>query len=208
MLPSILKKDIRLKTLSELSQEDMNSLRDAIRGLQVLDIANVHESYLPWLAWWFRVDVWDDAWSVQKKRDVVTDGLVLFKYKGTIWAVQRALDLVGYNSQLEIWYQSTPQGAPGTFSITVEQKDGSGFDQKDYTNIARLIESNKQGSQKWTLIVIRNDVVTGGIYPVAYSRARQRITTRNYPQNPTVNGGVYYAIHTVSRNRMTTTNKG
>lgn len=179
MLPSILKKDIRLKTLSELSQEDMNSLRDAIKGLQVLDIANVHESYLPWLAWWFRVDIWDESWSIQKKREVVVNGLVLFKYKGTIWGVKRALDLIGYKSTLEVWHQQVPQGVPGTFTISVEQKDGSGFSQQDYTNTIKLIESNKQGSQKWTLIIIQNKPAIGGIYHVAYTKARQRVTTRN-----------------------------
>ncbi|PKF50929.1 phage tail protein I [Enterovibrio nigricans] len=206
MLPSILRKDIRYRALSELSQEEMNSLRESIRGLQVLDIASVHESYLPWLAWWFRVDIWDDTWSIEKKRQVVADGLVLFKYKGTVWAVKRALDLVGYNSHLEIWHQAIPQGQPGTFSIAVEQKQGGGFDQQDYTNIVRLIESNKQGSQTWSLVV-KNDAVTGGIYPVAHCRARQRVTTRNWPQNPTSQGGVYYAAQTIIRNRMTITNK-
>ncbi|WP_253910222.1 hypothetical protein [Vibrio aestuarianus] len=46
MLPKILKQDIRLRTLSRLTTEEMNELRSAIKGLQVLDVDNVHESYL------------------------------------------------------------------------------------------------------------------------------------------------------------------
>ncbi len=203
MLPKILKQDIRLRTLSRLTTEEMNELRSAIKGLQVLDINLVHESYLPWLAWWFRVDTWDDAWTEERKRDVVKNALSLYKYKGTIWAVERALELTGFGPKLTVWHQMNPVGAKGTFLVEATQEQG-GLTQKDYENVVTLVESNKQGSQHWNMIV-RNPVSQGGLYAGVRVRSRKRITTRNYPVNQAVAGGLYHAITVRSRKRITVT---
>ncbi len=174
MLPKILKQDIRLRTLSRLTTEDMNELRSAIKGLQVLDIDHVHESYLPWLAWWFRVDTWDDAWSVARKREVVKNALALYKYKGTVWAVERALELTGFEPKLTVWHQMNPIGEKGTFLVEATQEQG-GLTQKDYENVVTLVESNKQGSQHWNMIV-RNPESQGGLYAGVRVRSRKRIS--------------------------------
>lgn len=174
MLPKILKQDIRLRTLSRLTSEEMNEVRSAIQGLQVLDIDHVHESYLPWLAWWFRVDTWNDAWPLERKRAVVKNGLTLYKYKGTIWAVERALDLTGFDPKLTVWHQMNPPGEKGTFLVEATQEQG-GLTQKDYENVVTLVESNKQGSQHWNMIV-RNPLSRGGIYAGIHTRSRKRIT--------------------------------
>ncbi|KFE16881.1 phage tail protein I [Vibrio cholerae] len=203
MLPKILKQDIRLRTLSRLTTEEMNELRSAIKGLQVLDIDHVHESYLPWLAWWFRVDTWDDAWSVERKRTIVKEALTLYKYKGTIWAVERALELTGFGPKLTVWHQMNPVGAKGTFLVEATQEKG-GLTQKDYENVVTLVESNKQGSQHWNMIV-RNPQSQGGLYAGVRVRSRKRITTRNYPVNQAVAGGLYHAVTVRSRKRITVT---
>lgn len=201
MLPKILNSDIRLKTLSDLTTEEINGLRSEIQSLQVLDIDHVNESFLPWLAWWFRVDAWDDAWSIERKREVVKNGLILYKYKGTIWAVERALSLTGFDPKLTVWHQMQPQGEKGTFLVEATQENG-GLTQKDYENVVNLVESNKQGSQTWHAM-IRNHVSRGGIYAAVTVRSRKRLTTRNYPVSQPVIGGVYHATTVRSRKRLT-----
>ncbi|EGR1309307.1 phage tail protein I [Vibrio cholerae] len=205
MLPKILKQDIRLRTLSRLTTEEMDELRSAIKGLQVLDIDHVHESYLPWLAWWFRVDTWDDAWSVGRKREIIKDALALYKYKGTIWAVERALDLTGFNPTLTVWHQMNPLGVKGTFLVEFIQEKG-GLTQKNYENIVTLVESNKQGSQHWQM-AIKNKPSIGGIFSAALSKGRNRIITKNFPTNPTLICRLYSAVTMKSRHRMTIRNK-
>lgn len=205
MLPKILKQDVRLRALSVLTTQEMDELRLAIHGLQVLDIDHVDESYLPWLSWWFRVDTWDDSWTVARKREVVKEGLVLYRYKGTVWAVKRALDLTGFNPTLTVWHQMNPIGAKGTFLVEVIQ-DKDGLTQKDYENVVTLVESNKQGSQHWQM-TIKNKPSTGGIFSVAVSKGRNRITSKNFPTNPTLIGGLYSAVTLKSRHRMTIRNK-
>lgn len=171
MLPKILRKDIRLRTLSTLTTEEFNSLRDVIVFVNIMDIENVHESFLPWLAWWFRVDAWDDEWSEERKRESIANALILKKYKGTIWAVERALELSMFDATVVPWYAMVPEGARGTFKVDAVKADG--LRQKDYSDCVNLIESNKQGSQHWTMN-IKNTPSEASIFAGAGVRSRKR----------------------------------
>ncbi|MGX9458287.1 phage tail protein I [Photobacterium damselae subsp. damselae] len=180
MLPLILRKDIRLLTLSKLTTEEMDEIRAIIPQLNIMDIDNVHPSFLPWLWWWFRGDEWDDAWTEARKREVVKNALILFKFKGTVWAVQRALDLTGYASELTIWYQATPVGPKGTFTIDVWPGDPNAmFNQSDYDRVFRLVESNKQGSQTWVGTI--KNTVNGEAYFACSVKTEVNITIGNKP---------------------------
>lgn len=52
-------------------------------------------SHLPWLAWSFSIDVWDDLWPLEKKRDVTRQWVELHRLKGTLEGVRRHIELVG-----------------------------------------------------------------------------------------------------------------
>jgi phage tail P2-like protein len=152
LIPSVLRQSLELRTLSQLAADELGALRKALPGLHVRDIDTCHPSFLPWLAWQWRVDVWDDAWPEDKKREVVKAALLLFRYKGTPWAVKRALDLTGYEAELVEWHQQQPEGERGTFLVDVNTGPSkSAIDEKFYRQVFTLVESNKRGSQHWTL---------------------------------------------------------
>ncbi|EOI3518257.1 phage tail protein I, partial [Cronobacter muytjensii] len=46
-------------------------------------------SLLPWLAWAFSVDRWDESWPEETKRDVIRSAYYIHCHKGTIGAVRR-----------------------------------------------------------------------------------------------------------------------
>lgn len=50
---------------------------------------------LPYLAWAFSVDLWNDAWSEEKKRAVIAAAPVLHRLKGTKPGLERHLEIVG-----------------------------------------------------------------------------------------------------------------
>lgn len=178
MLPLILRKDIRLLTLSKLTTEEMDEIRAIIPQLNIMDIDNVHPSFLPWLWWWFRGDEWDDGWTEERKREVVKDALILFKFKGTVWAVERALSLTGYSSTVTPWHQAIPIGPKGTFTINVIPSEPMlTFDMPDYKRIFRLVESNKQGSQTWIGTITNK--VDGLGYFACITRSNSKITIGN-----------------------------
>ncbi|OIX91606.1 phage tail protein I, partial [Serratia fonticola] len=47
---------------------------------------------LPYLAWAFSVDRWDESWSDNAKRNVVTSAFYLHRHKGTMGAVRRVVE--------------------------------------------------------------------------------------------------------------------
>jgi phage tail P2-like protein len=53
------------------------------------------EKYLPFLAYAFKVDFWDDGLSTQNKRDLIVQSLKLHQHKGTCWAILEVLKAVG-----------------------------------------------------------------------------------------------------------------
>lgn len=60
------------------------------------------ESHLPWLAWALSVDVWDDAWPVERKRATIAGSIEWHRKKGTPWAVEQALAGAGYRDSVLI----------------------------------------------------------------------------------------------------------
>ncbi|TNZ87695.1 phage tail protein I [Vibrio parahaemolyticus] len=175
MLPKILRNDIRMRALAELTVEEFNSLRMVIKRLNIMNVYEVDASFLPWLAWWFRVDAWDDEWSGERKRESIANALILKKYKGTIWAVERALELSTFDATVIPWYAMLPEGDRGTFKLDAVKADG--LRQKDYSDCVNLIESNKQGSQHWTMN-IKNTPSEASIFAGAGVRSRKRVVIK------------------------------
>ncbi len=173
MLPKILKKDIRMQALYELTVEEFNSLRIVIKRLDIMDVYNVDASFLPWLAWWFRVDAWNDEWSEERQRESIANALILRKYKGTIWAVEHALELSLFEATVVPWYEMLPEGERGTFRIDTMPSDSRSLTQSDYATFITLTESNKQGSQHW-IGNIKHDPSLGSAYAAPVIRTRKR----------------------------------
>lgn len=53
------------------------------------------ESMLPWLAWSMSAEVWDPAWTVERKRASIESSAELHRYKGTPYARRMVLEISG-----------------------------------------------------------------------------------------------------------------
>lgn len=86
---------------------------------------NIPSAALPWLAWAFSVDNWDESWSDAQKRAVVASSYVVHCQKGTVGAITSALNALGLGLVLTEWFNMNPPGAPYTFSVSmnVSQSD-------------------------------------------------------------------------------------
>ncbi len=73
---------------------------------------------LPWLAWAWSVDEWDAGWPEEIKRRVIAAAPDVHRLKGTRAAVARALEAIGVFADIVEWWQKSPKGQPGTFSVT------------------------------------------------------------------------------------------
>lgn len=76
------------------------------------------EHILPWLAWAFSVEKWDSAWPEQVKRQTIMASATIHRLKGTIGAVRRALETLGYEINVSEWFEYG--GTPHTFRIAVD----------------------------------------------------------------------------------------
>ncbi len=100
------------------------------------------EAFLPLLAWQFSVDRWDQEWSPATKRAVIKSSYRLHRRKGTIYALRRAVEPLGYLIRVVEWWQTTPRGQRGTFTLDVGVLE-TGITDEMYAELERLIDDAK-----------------------------------------------------------------
>lgn len=79
---------------------------------------------LPWLAWAFSVDEWNADWTDAQKRQAIADSVFVHRHKGTIGALRKALNALGYEVNVTEWFNKSPTPGPAyTFSgqVVIEQ---------------------------------------------------------------------------------------
>jgi len=111
------------------------------------------EHLLPHLAWAWSVDRWDPAWSEPVKRAAIKASFFIHKHKGTIGALRRVVEPLGYLIEIVEWFNTVPQGVPGTFALKVGVLD-TGITEEMYLELERLIDDAKPVSRKLTGLAI------------------------------------------------------
>lgn len=108
---------------------------------------------LPWLAWTWSVDRWDNKWSEAVKRSAIRSAFYVHAHKGTIGALRRVVEPLGYLIEVLEWWQTTPKGIPGTFALKVGVQD-TGITEEMYLELERLIDDAKPVSRPLTGLAI------------------------------------------------------
>lgn len=103
---------------------------------------NCPADLLPYLAAGFSVDRWDEAWLETTKRQVIKSSYFVHSHKGTIGAIRRAVEPLGYLIRVLEWWQEQPPAPPGTFKIDVGVMD-EGITEAMYQELERLIANAK-----------------------------------------------------------------
>ncbi|QTN40918.1 phage tail protein I [Marinobacter salsuginis] len=106
-------------------------------------------SLLPYLAWAFSVDRWDPTWNESEKREVISASFFVHKKKGTISALRRVVEPLGYLLEITEWWQTVPLGTPGTFALKIGVLN-TGITDSIYQELERLIDDAKPVSRHIT----------------------------------------------------------
>ncbi|PLO99340.1 phage tail protein I [Klebsiella pneumoniae] len=77
--------------------------------------------FLPYLAWAFSVDRWEETWSEKEKRQAVSDAFWIHQRKGTVAAVRRVIETLGYSMTLQEWWEVADPA--GTFRLEINLND-------------------------------------------------------------------------------------
>ncbi|UIN20826.1 phage tail protein I [Herbaspirillum frisingense] len=121
---------------------------------------------LPFLAWSFSVDRWDDSWSESIKRKTIKASRYIHQHKGTIAAVRGVVESLGYVIRITEWWQTDPPGRRGTFALDVGVLE-TGITEEMFAEMERLIDDAKPLSRHLTGLRIhlesRGAIYIGGL---------------------------------------------
>ncbi|NWB16898.1 phage tail protein I [Pseudomonas sp. D6002] len=108
---------------------------------------------LPYLAWAFSVDRWDSNWTEATKRAAIRSSRYIHAHKGTIGALRRVVEPLGYLIEVMEWWQTVPEGIPGTFALKVGVLD-TGITEEMYLELTWLIDDAKPVTRHLTGLAI------------------------------------------------------
>lgn len=131
--------------------------------------------FLPWLAWSLRVDFWDADGTDQQKRQAIRDGRTFNLSRGTVDALNYALQQVTPAYQLLAWHQLTPKGMPFTF--TVQLPEAQFYSINDIQTIHAAVDTAKSARDLYSVqarIFTDSTVVVAG---AAREGQRVRLST-------------------------------
>lgn len=97
---------------------------------------------LPYLAWAFSVDRWSQAWPESAKRAAINAAYFIHAHKGTIGALRRVVEPLGYLIEVREWWEEVPLGVPGTFRLLIGVLD-TGITEAMYQELSWLIDDAK-----------------------------------------------------------------
>lgn len=123
---------------------------------------------LPYLAWAMSVDRWDSRWSESAKRGAIRSSFYIHSRKGTIGALRRVVEPLGYLIEVVEWFQTEPPGTPGTFAIKVGVSN-AGISEETYQELTWLIDDARPVSRHLTGLAISLETtgslsIAGGLY--------------------------------------------
>lgn len=133
-----------LERATSLVMAESTALPVPIRALWNPDTCP--EPLLPYLAWAFSVDRWDMHWPEATKRQVIKAAFFVHKHKGTIGALRRVVEPLGYLIKVIEWWQENPLGPRGTFRLEVGVLD-TGITDAMYQELERLVDDAKPVSR-------------------------------------------------------------
>lgn len=114
------------------------------------------------LAWAWSVDRWDETWSEAVKRSVCRSAFFVHSRKGTIGALRRVVEPFGYLIEVIEWFNTVPEGVPGTFALKIGVTD-EGISEETYQELTWLIDDARPVSRHMVGLAISLEA-TGRLY--------------------------------------------
>lgn len=157
---------------------------------------------LPSLAAERSVDRWDENWPEATKRKVIANAPFVHRHKGTVGAIRRAVEPLGYLIRVLHWYQENPNAEPGTFKLDIGVLD-TGITEQMYAELERLIDDAKPLTRHLTGLAISMET-RGPLYLGAACYLGDELTI--YPYSPEAieirgqqwSGGITHTIDTMT----------
>ncbi|MEA4390071.1 phage tail protein I, partial [Klebsiella pneumoniae] len=142
--------------------------------------------FLPYLAWAFSVDRWEENWTETAKRQAVSDAFWIHQRKGTVAAVKRVIEGLGYSMTLEEWWKVADPA--GTFRLEIDLNE-IGITEPMIYELERIIGDAKPVSRHISQLTLSLNVTALASIGSAFIDS-EIITV--YPPEYVPDGGIYY----------------
>ncbi|HCQ8621024.1 TPA: phage tail protein I [Klebsiella quasipneumoniae] len=142
--------------------------------------------FLPYLAWAFSVDRWEENWTETAKRQAVSDAFWIHQRKGTVAAVKRVIEGLGYSMTLEEWWKVADPA--GTFRLEIDLNE-IGITEPMIYELERIIGDAKPVSRHISQLTLSLNVTALASIGSAFIDS-EVITV--YPPEYIPDGGIYY----------------
>ncbi|VUS89019.1 hypothetical protein SB6408_01531 [Klebsiella spallanzanii] len=100
--------------------------------------------FLPYLAWAFSVDRWEETWTENQKRQEISDAFWIHQRKGTISAIRHVVEKMGFSLSIEEWWQVADPA--GTFRLEADVNE-VGLTPSMLSELYRLINETRPVSR-------------------------------------------------------------
>lgn len=142
--------------------------------------------FLPYLAWAFSVDRWEETWSETEKRQAVSDAFWIHQRKGTVAAVRRVIETLGYSMTLQEWWEVADPA--GTFRLEIDLND-IGITETMIKELERIIGDAKPVSRHISQLTLSESAY--GVAHIGAGMVDGEIITV-YPPGYEPEGSIYY----------------
>ncbi|MBK1725718.1 phage tail protein I [Halorhodospira neutriphila] len=149
------------------------------------------ENLLPYLAWAVSVDRWDPRWSAEEKRQVVQASWDVHRHKGTISALRRVIEPLGYLLEVIEWWETEPPGERGTAALKIGVRD-RGITSEMYDELERLIDDARPVSRHITGLDLAGETRGTHYHAAAVYDGDVTAVLPYQPQTVAVSGAHYY----------------
>ncbi|EGA4503836.1 TPA: phage tail protein I [Escherichia coli] len=150
--PPPLASDERFSILANIAAERFAQLD--LTALMVYLVDLVDASALPALAEQFHVqglEGWLFTTDEREKRELIKQAIELHKYKGTIWAVRRVLEILSLPGTISEWFEYG--GRAYFFKVDIELVD-KGMDENLFNDLVELIHEYKNTRSKLEALIV------------------------------------------------------
>lgn len=142
--------------------------------------------FLPYLAWAFSVDRWEETWSETVKRQAVSDAFWIHQRKGTVAAVRRVIETLGYSMTLKEWWEVADPA--GTFRLEIDLND-IGITEPMIAELERIIGDAKPVSRHISQLTL--SASTGSITSIGTAAFDGEVITV-YPKGYLPDDSIYF----------------
>ncbi|MGA3800993.1 phage tail protein I [Pseudomonas fluorescens] len=150
----------------ELAVETANYENTLIPLRSLYNADTCPEHLMPYLAWSWSVDRWNNNWEPEAKRTAIRSAYDVHARKGTIGSLRRVVEPLGYLIDVVEWFDTVPEGVPGTFALEVGLND-AGITEELYEELAWLIDDARPVSRHMTNLAL--SLQTEGVLGIAVS---------------------------------------